>query len=72
MEESLESLGKLLEFERTWGIASLHRCDPTHRLFGESIEGNDRKFDVFFFGVFNLVVTDSMETLNKHHDGRNT
>ena len=72
MEESLESLEKLLEIDRAWLIASLHRCDPTYRFFGESIEGDDRKFDIFFFGVFNLVMTDSVEALNKHHDGRNT
>lgn len=38
---------------------------------GEFIESGDAKFEVFLLGVFDFVVADAVEALDKHHHGGN-
>jgi hypothetical protein len=45
--------------------------DPPHRFIRESVESGDGQYEMLFFRVLDLVVADALETLDKHHDGRN-
>src|SRR5947209_3740505 len=42
--------------------------DPGHRLVRELIERRDRQLEMFFFSVFDLIVTDAAQALHEHHD----
>ena len=46
--------------------------DEIHGFGGEAIEGGDAEFEVIFLCIFDFVVADAAERLNKHHHGRNS
>jgi len=43
--------------------------DALHRFFRKFVERGHSHFDVLFFGVLNLIVTDAAEALDEHHHG---
>src|SRR5712691_7104271 len=52
-----------------WGLSPLY---PTHRLVRQFIESGHCHFEMLLLGVLDLVVTDPVQTLHKHHHGGNT
>ena len=45
--------------------------DPVDGFRGQAVQCCDRKFEVVFAGVLNLVMADTAERLYEHHDRRN-
>jgi hypothetical protein len=45
--------------------------NPFDGFFREFVERGHAHFQVLFFGVLDLVVTDAVEALDEHHDGGN-
>src|SRR5438270_10071926 len=46
--------------------------DPGHLLVRELIERGHRQLEMFFFCVLDLIVTDAVKTLDKHHHCRHS
>src|SRR4029077_13431751 len=48
------------------------RSDALHGLFHESVESDDREFQMLFTRVFQVAVADAVEALNEHHGRRHS
>ena len=48
------------------------RLNPRHRLLREFVERLHAQLEVLLFCVLDLIVTDAVQTLNKHHHGRHS
>ncbi len=53
-------------------LGVLTASDPAHRLVCQPVESGHAHLQMLFLRVFDLVVTDAMQALHEHHDGRNT
>ena len=56
-------------FQAEWRKSQLI-IDPFDRQGGQAVKSTDSGFDVFFPGVFDFVVADAVQALDKHHHGR--
>jgi hypothetical protein len=53
-------------------MRSRWRLNPPHCFLRELVEGDDALLQMFFLGVLDFVVADTVQTLDEHHHGGNS